>query len=469
MSKVDDVWAVIGADDRVFAELYSHFTHDVPGAQFDRRVKRGHWDGQVHLFDRATGHIYLGLWQRVLEFCEERGYHFSFEDGRRLFGIEGVGYIDRLQTGREPRPYQREMFDKALLFHRALFVSPTASGKSLVIYYLAEFYCTQHNARTLLIVPRKGLVKQMVKDFESYGWEGSTHQIMEGAEKDSNADLVVATYQSIYKQPAAWFKQFKLVIGDEAHLFQARTLVALMKKTRQCEYKFGFTGTLDGSVSNQFVLEGLFGPVIEPSSTAEMMSDGFVSRLQIRCAVLKHHHTVGTYQEEMDYLCSSESRNRFLRNLVLNLKGNTLLLFQYVKKHGAILEEMIRSAAPDRPIYYVHGGVPVETREEYRGKIEDNENAIYIASFGTLSTGTNIPKLHNLVFASPSKSRIRNLQSIGRVLRLHETKDVATLYDVADDIGSTRERNYTLDHFIERIKIYAQEGFKYSMHRTDLS
>ena len=114
-------------------------------------------------------------------------------------------------------------------------------------------------------------------------------------------------------------------------------------------------------------------------------------------------------------------------------------------------------------MFFVHGGVATEDRERVREITESENNAIIVASYGTFSTGINIKNLHNVIFASPSKSRIRNLQSIGRVLRKGSNNTKATLYDIADDISHKSRRNYTLNHLIERIKIYNEENFNYDI------
>ena len=175
-----------------------------------------------------------------------------------------------------------------------------------------------------------------------------------------------------------------------------------------------------------------------------------------------------TYQEEMDYLVSNEKRNKYIRNLALSLSGNTLLLFQYVEKHGEVLKELIDEKGENRKIFYIHGGVETDEREQVRAITEKSDNAIIVASFGTFSTGINIRNLHNIIFASPSKSRIRNLQSIGRGLRLKDDKSTATLYDIADDLSYNEKENYTLAHFRERINIYNEEDFEYEIHNVEL-
>jgi superfamily II DNA or RNA helicase len=171
----------------------------------------------------------------------------------------------------------------------------------------------------------------------------------------------------------------------------------------------------------------------------------------------------------MDYIVQSDKRNKYIRNLASGLQGNTLCLFQYVEKHGKDLYEMIQNKATDKKVFYVHGGVDADEREKIREITEKTDNAIIVASYGTFSTGINIRNLHNIIFASPSKSRIRNLQSIGRGLRLKDNNSHATLYDIADDLSYNEKENYTLAHFRERINIYSEEDFDYEIHNVELN
>jgi superfamily II DNA or RNA helicase len=195
------------------------------------------------------------------------------------------------------------------------------------------------------------------------------------------------------------------------------------------------------------------------------MKQGHLSQLDIQCIVLKHPpQKFDVYEDEIQYLISHEQRNRFITNLTLDLKGNTLVLYSRVETHGAILYENInKNKQSDRKVFFIHGGVNAEERELVREITEKEKNAIIVASYGTFSTGINIKNLHNVIFASPSKSRIRNLQSIGRVLRKGKDKVKATLYDIADDCTYNSKKNYTLNHLIERIKIYNEENFNYEI------
>ena len=333
-----------------------------------------------------------------------------------------------------------------------------------MIYSLVRFHVNVKR-KILIVVPTTSLVEQMYKDFEEYGWMASKHchKIYSGEEKNSEADCVITTWQSVYKQPRKWFSRFDVVIGDEAHLFKAKSLTTIMHKLHGCKYRYGFTGTLDGANVNQLVLEGVFGKCSKVTKTHELMKQGHVAKLKVKVIVLKHKEKIFEgYQDEIFYLIEHEPRNKFIRNLACDLKGNTLILFNYVEKHGIPLYEMINSYT-DRPVHLVYGGVDTDDREEIRRLVEHEDNSIIVASYGTFSTGINIKRLHNLVFASPSKSRVRNLQSIGRVLRQSKDKVKATLYDIADDISTDKGNNYTLNHLMERLKIYNEEQFNYEI------
>ena len=321
-------------------------------------------------------------------------------------------------------------------------------------------------------MPTTSLVEQMYKDFREYGWNAKhhCHKVYGGATPFSEKDVIITTWQSIYKLPKKYFNEFGAVIGDEAHQFKAKSLTGIMGKLHDCKYRIGFTGTLDGLQTNRLVLEGVFGTCAKVTKTENLIEQGHLSEFEIKVLMLKHEYQeFDTYQDEMEYLCSHAGRNRFIRNLVCDLEGNTLVLFNYVEKHGMPLFELINNKVEDsRQTFLIYGGVDTEDREKARRIAETTKDSIIVASYGTFSTGINIRNLHNVVFASPSKSRIRNLQSIGRVLRKGDNKTKAVLYDIADDISKGGRRNYTLNHLIERVKIYNEESFDYEFIDVNL-
>jgi len=331
------------------------------------------------------------------------------------------------------------------------------------------------NFKAIVIVPTTSLVAQMNSDFADYAkkdrWQvaENTHMIYSGHDKVSDKPIFISTWQSLYKMPLSYFSDFDVIIGDEAHQFKAKSLTAIMEKTINTRYRFGTTGTLDGTQTHRLALEGLFGPVYKVTTTKKLIDNKTLSQFEIKALVLQYSDETckalkgANYQEEIDFLVSNEKRNNFIRNLALSLNTNTLILFQLVEKHGRILYKLIKDKTNERPVFFVYGGTDTNDREQIRGIVERESNAIIVASYGTFSTGINITNLHNVIFASPSKSRIRNLQSIGRGLRKNEQKNIAILYDVADDLSYKSHKNYTLNHFIERIKIYNEEQFEYKI------
>jgi len=477
IKKKNDAYVYCTAEPSVEREIHEYFTFYVPGYKFMPAFKNKLWDGKLRLYNTQTKEIYYGLIPYIASFAKERDYPLivdnSIEPADDFPSSDALEFIDTLSVPFEVRDYQIKAFIYAIRNRRALLLSPTASGKSLIIYLITRYV----NKKTLIIVPTISLVAQLYKDFKDYGFDSDSnvHQIMGGASKDTDKQIVISTWQSIYKMPQEWFEEYDLVIGDEAHLFKAKSLVSILTNLPDCKYRFGLTGTLDGAQTHKLVLEGLFGSVKKVTSTKDLIDDGRLAKFKIKALVLKYSEQSSkackgfTYQEEIDYIVTKHSRNQFIKNLAVSLNGNTLLLYQFVDKHGKVLYNMIKDAiAEDRPIFFVHGDVGVDEREEVRRITENESNAIIVASYGTFSTGINIKNLHNIIFSSPSKSKIRTLQSIGRVLRLGDNKEEAILFDISDDMTYKSTKNYTLDHFMERMKIYNDEKFDYKIYTINL-
>jgi len=488
VSKKNEVHLKIETEPGISQELNDFFTFEVPGARFMPLYKNRMWDGKARLFNMYRQELYVGLLPYLQDFADTLEYKVELD-------IENIGdpvstkYVENfaeklnLQSGEkdiEIRDYQVEAVKHAINTGRALLLSPTASGKSLIIYNLIRYH--QHlNRKQLIIVPTTSLVEQMYGDFQDYAtandWAVSEncHRIYGGKEKSNDYPVTISTWQSIYKFPKSWFDKFDVIYGDEAHLFKAKSLTTILDKCVNAKYRIGTTGTLDGSKTHKLVLEGIFGQVKKVITTKKLMESKQVADLKIIAMVLDYpevdRKTVKgmSYQEEMDWLVSNHKRNLVIRNLSTTQKGNTLVLFQFVEKHGRILHDMITKKCPDRKVFFVFGGTDTETREQIRSITEKEEDAIIIASYGTFSTGINIRNLHNIVFASPSKSRIRNLQSIGRGLRKGDNKVSCNLFDIGDDLQWKSKKNYTLTHMVERIKIYNEENFNYKLVRVPIN
>lgn len=473
----------ISSDQGIQQELRDHFTFMVPNAQHHPKFKNKVWDGKIRLF--KYGRVYRGLVPEVIKFCEEREYSYQY-NGEFCddFSLkEAMDFIKEVNPKHQPMDHQIKAFVLAIRNRRVLLLSPTASGKSLIIYLIAR-YLADSGQKGIIIVPKVSLVEQLFSDFKEYsennGYdvEKNFGKIYDKMPKEENLskNVVISTWQSLQNEQPGFFHEFEFVIGDEAHLFKANSLTNIMSNAINAKYRIGTTGTTDGTNTNKMVLEGLFGQIHRVASTKELMDKKHLAELDIKCILLKHTKENSDlakkfdYQKEIDYLVSSESRNKYIKNLALSLKGNTLILFQYIERHGVVLFDLINKEVEDKEkLYFVCGQTDVETREKIRSLVENSENSITIASSGVFSTGINIKNLNNVILASPSKSRILNLQSIGRVLRTSDSKTHATLYDIADDLtGDSDRENTTLRHFFDRIKIYSEEHFKFKVYKVSL-
>ena len=486
IEKKNEVYLTINTEPSTARALADFFTFEVPGARFMPAYRNRIWDGKIRLFSPATGELYVGLLPYVKKWLKdyEEKYTLSEElqDEKNIDPQILDGFIRQLRLrsngkGIKPRDYQVSAVEHAIRTHRALLLSPTASGKSLIIYILIRYYemllSETEQDKILILVPTTSLVEQMYSDFIDYGWlDAYLQKVYSGHDRQVSKKVVISTWQSLYKMPKSYFEQFGCVIGDEAHLFKSKSLTSILTKLHLCKYRFGLTGTLDGMQTHRLVLEGLFGGLNKVITTKELIDKKTLAAFTIKALVLTYpeeecKQVKGmNYQDEVDYIVRHQERNNFILGLTTHLKGNTLVLFQFVEKHGSVLYGMMKEL--DRKVFYVHGGTDTQTREDIRAITEEENNAIIVASYGTFSTGINIRNLHNIVFSSPSKSRIRVLQSIGRGLRVGGNKNTATLFDISDDFTHKSKRNFTLTHFMERINIYNEEQFDYEIKRIKM-
>ena len=481
ISKINEVYLQLEVDDDLERELTDYFTFEVPGAKFMPHYRKKIWDGKIRLFSPHNGRIYVGLLPYIKEFCSRNSIEYIIEKGveneRNVIreSVRDFATSLRPKNGKkfiQFRDYQIDAIWHAIRTNRCLLLSPTASGKSLIIYTLVRYYHLM-NLKTLILVPTTSLVEQMYSDFIDYGWKDEyIHRVYAGHDKGSVKPVVISTWQSLYKLHRPYFAQYGCIIGDEAHLFKAKSLTDIMTRSGDCKYRFGLTGTLDGTQTHRLVLEGLFGKVTQVTTTKELMDNKTLAKLNIDCIVLKHTDEECkrvrkyTYAEELNYIVSHTKRNKFIENLCKTIKGNTLVLFQLVDKHGVLLYNELKKL--DKKVFFVYGGTTTETREKIRGIVEKEKDSLIIASYGTFSTGINIRNINNVVFASPSKSRVRVLQSIGRGLRQSKTKTSVKLFDVSDNVSYKSRQNFTYRHFNERLNIYKQENFNYEISRVKL-
>ena len=481
IQKKNEVYIKLICEPYILYEMAQYFTFDVPGAKYSPAYKKGGWDGKISLLSTTTGEIYCGLLDRIIAKLKIHGFSYEFKDNKQYglpfeinpeITLEGVtGFMNILGTKANliPDDYQINAVYECLKYNRKTIVSPTSSGKTFQIFGLVRYYMMK-NYKILIVFPQTSLIQQTYKEFKEYGLdsESTCHMIYQGQYKKSDKQVHLSTYQSIYDLDKFFFKQYDVVIVDECHRTTSKSLIGIMKKCPDVKYRFGFTGTLsnndDSKAPNELTISGLFGPSYKTTNTKELIEKGRVSQLDIRCIVLKHKpQKFDRYEDEVQYLISNEKRNNFICDLSSKLNNNTLVIFSRVESHGQLLYDILKENK-NKKVFFIHGGVDVEERERVRQICEQENNAIIIASYGVFSTGINIKNLHNIILTSSSKGKIRILQTIGRGLRKHKSKDRATLYDITDDCG----KNYTLNHFLERIKIYNEEEFDYDIKTIEL-
>ncbi len=466
-------------------ELQDHFSFFAPNFMHMPKYKNKMWDGKIKLVDLRTLTMPLGLHDAVLKFAKQFDYtvkpvpHIS--TNITLDEIED--YCESLiiyANGKKItyHDYQVKAVYYFLKYKKLIILSPTSSGKSLVLYTICRYMTEKHLSKILLIVPTIGLVHQMYSDFDMYSekntWsaEDNCHCITAGVKKTSSKPIYISTWQSLYKiKGNKYFNTFDVVLDDEVHLADAKSISKIMTNSTKAEYKLGVTGTLKDAKVNKMQLHGLFGPTKIMAKTKQLMDRNIVSKLKIKVISLGyneiHRKRKRTYKEEMNFITQYTPRNIFITKLCKVLPGNTLLLFQYIS-HGQELKRLIEKYT-DKKVFYIDGSVSGKKRDLMRAEIEKEDSCIIIASYATTSTGINIKKINSIIFGSPYKSKIKVLQSIGRALRLYDKKQMAIIFDLVDDLQWKKRKNFLLKHFFERMKYYKDEEFNFEVSRRSIS
>lgn len=475
-------------------ELSEWFSFMVDGYKFMPAYRNGMFDGRIRLYNVKTKTIYKGLLEEIMRFAKSRNHPIeidsSLNNSNDITLEETTAFVDSLRlTGKnEPitvREYQYDAVYRGIKNNRSILLSPTASGKSLIIYCILRWHI-KHDRNIVVIVPTTMLVEQLAADFRDYSGNNkfavndNVKVLYSGKERVFDVPVIITTWQSIVaiqKNDPSKFKEITtrsdVAVFDEAHSYKANVVLSTLEKFTHTKYRIGTTGTIDDTKINKLSLIGLIGPVYKVISTKELMDAGQVVQLNIRCTVLQYPEHIRkayksmTYRDEINFLVGYAERNKFIAKLASKLKGNTLVLFNFVERHGGVLEKLIKEYT-DRQVYFIHGGVENDERERIRQVLSTQTDTIIIATSSLMSTGVNIPSIENIVFAVPSKSMIRILQSIGRGLRLNKNKTNCTLWDISDNMQYKSFTNTTLRHLEERVKIYEKESFDYKIMKLPI-
>lgn len=489
ITKKDQNFLKVSCSGSVAYELYEHFSFMVPGAKYMPQYRMGRWDGFIRLFSPENRSLPVGLLVDLFKFAARSGLPIEFdkEDFRSDFSPDDIQqYKDRLGdlikfdlSGKYR--YQWDAAQKCLEMSRLLVKSPTSSGKSAIIYLITRFLLENTEGDVLICVPKISLTEQLIGDFESYVNDGLVIKdhvsVLYSGKPVLETRVLISTWQSIFKKPQEFFDRFTGgFICDEAHLADSKSITSIIHRLPNTKVKLGFTGTISESKCSEMQLKGLFGPVYSTKTTRELQDEGILSDLKINVVSLGYDPDVKSafwkscpeFKDEVSWLASNPFRNKYIADLAMEqAPKNTLILYNFIS-HGKEILKLIKEHREDN-VFLVNGSTPPDRREEIRRIAEENTGVIIVASSALFSTGVNIRNLTTLIFAHSFKAKIRNLQSIGRSLRLHSDKETAVLYDITDDLRVGRKANITYRHMIERLKIYQNEGFKYQVIEKSLA
>lgn len=491
IEKVNESHLRVFASREVQQEIKDFFTFKAPGYRFHPKYKAKLWDGNISLYNMQTCKLPLGLHDLLLTYASKTETEVEYigpkieEDDISIEQVQS--FVDSLNLSNgageriEAKDYQVEAVWKSLRKRRLCLSMPTGSGKSLTIYIIIRWLLS-HEKRICLIVPSQSLVRQMLSDFIEYslinGFEidDLTTLLYSGQEKNFEPPILISTWQSLAKMTklkhgVSVINSYDGIIVDEAHTAKGTELQKILELADDVPYKIGTTGTVDKEKINELTIIGSLGPVEKIITTKELMDSGSLSEMIIKAVILQYNEETSkkvkafSYDEEKAFICSNEKRNKIISTIALNNSGTTMILCSNIETHLIPLLEMIKQKAKplNREVFAIHGGVSVDERERIRQYAIKTPGVILVCSYQTCQAGINIPNIENVVFASPSKSMIRVLQSIGRGLRKSSDKDMMTLYDIVDDLRYKKYENTVFKHFLERMKIYRSEKFDIEM------
>lgn len=479
----DSAYVQIVAERGLLAELGEYFTFFAKNYTFMPAFRDGRWDGKIRLLDYTRNLLYRGLIPYIQKFCVDRGYEFENHIEEVQTGFFDVDkFLSDINPSMQAYDYQKEAIQYCINNSRALLLSPTSSGKSFITYCLVRYVLESYDKKILITVPMESLVTQLYNDFESYsnGWDVSefVDTIYSTKGKMTNKRVFISTWQSVYKKKRSFFEQFDAIIVDEAHGAKAEALKGILEKAGETEFRIGLTGTLDGFECNKLIIEGLTGVAKVVTDTATLMEKGVVSQLKINALIINHTVDDTTYKKvkkdynsEVDFIVENKKRNSFICNLAeqrANIhKENTLILSAYIDH----CKELCRLLEKRKVKYYLFiGNTDRKEKEEIRKLTEKENGVVIVATIGAFSTGISIKNLQNLILATNTKSLIKILQIIGRILRLDGKTNTSTLYDIVDKISTIKNthQTYSVKHFLERVAIYTKQKFRFKTHNINM-
>lgn len=476
-----------------YRKLFYAMKKQVEGFRYMPAYKYGEWDGTIEFLKYRTGAVKLGLFHKTLQLVKDLGIEISgidpkiydehFQGIPKETALEWVIRQKVYSRGVElvPREYQLDSVVEALSSKKLLIQSPTSSGKSLIIYLITKFLKETLEGRILIIVPTTNLVNQLYNDFADYESveEVEWADISTDKKRKDDKKVFISTWQTVIrKKEKEWWGQFEAMMVDEAHHCKAKSLDTISNNLFNATWRFGFSGSVKQNWKDAdfWTIVSQFGRIYTTTTTKDLIEAKQIASAKVNIVEIDHRDfnvpRSLDYREELNYVCSSPERNDLIERIVRGCEGNVLVLFSLVEKQGKILFEQFQKNFQNKEILLVYGEVSPEEREEIRQCAETKNGVVILASYQTFSTGVNIKNLHNVIFASPTKSFTRVVQSIGRGLRKANNKESCTIYDLFDLLYGSPEKvrgtNYTYKHFFNRLQIYKQENFPISLQKIKL-
>ena len=496
IKKVNESTIQLDSTNQICGELSNHFSSFAENYKFMPKFRAGTWDGKIRMFDFRTNTMPIGLLTRLHEFCAKGGYtyqqNFPMPEKRCL--VEFKNFVASLGIPEkfEVRDYQLQAAYDAISLQRLNISSSTSSGKSLILYLIIR-WMIKEELKTLLIVPSTQLVEQMFNDFYEYGWhevEDKVCMIYSGKQRLINRPVILSTWQSLYTdKDKEELAKFKCILVDEAHgnSSNSKALTGMARNAINAEYRIGLSGSFPNEGTADWLSTvGAMGQIKVYSTYKTLQEAGYIADFKIVATVLQYPKEIRyqayritqdicsdddkmketkRYNVESEFVNNLPSRNEFILKLVTSLKGNSLVLFKNKEAHGIPLFNLIKNRLSDKTVLYIDGDIDTAKRVEIQHRIEKEDNIVLVASLGTLSTGISIKNLHSLVLASGTKSKVKTIQSIGRLLRLNPNKGLVRIFDIVDDLSfrDTKQKiyyhNFSKKHFKERMKIYTDNKF----------
>lgn len=476
-------------DNGIRQDIDDHFSYQEPGFVKNKWTK---WNGQVRLFKRRGNTLPYGCLHMLLELAKTRGWTFELDSAfkedissaTKEQLTDWVKSLD-LHTGGmpiDPYDYQMEALYLGVKFNRLVVLAATSAGKSLIAYLLTRYYemlSNEDGKKILILVPSQMLVDQMYSDFQDYsshnGWKvhENVHTIMEGRPKNANKMVYISTWQSIFEEDEEYFKQFGRIINDETHLASGKSITHIMNSATNAYQRVGMTGTLKAEKIHPILVMSLFGPVKRVVTTKQLIDAGRATEVDIKMFQLNYDRSEAeyvskcNYQKEIEFLVAHQHRNQIIASLAAAVKGNTLVMFdrlEHIENVKKILDKMNHG----KTVYVITGAVDKDERGAIKAIAEREDGVIVLGTSGCVSTGLSIKKLRNLIFAHPSKSIIKILQAVGRILRLHNEKGDAHVYDMVDNLAYDDKPNFALKHAVERLGIYKGSEFPISFKKIEM-